>query len=68
MARSTIQRERRDKAALEEFNPYWVEEPVIPDTMRALADVRSRVKVPIACGERLYTTQQILDAIEYYHR
>jgi galactonate dehydratase len=32
--------------------------------MRALADVRSRAKVPIACGERLYTTQQILDAIE----
>lgn len=50
--------------ALEEFDPYWVEEPVIPDTMRALADVRSRVRVPIACGERLYTTQQILDAIE----
>ena len=50
--------------ALEEFDPYWVEEPVIPDTLRALADVRSRVRVPIACGERLYTTQQILDAIE----
>jgi galactonate dehydratase len=41
-----------------------VEEPVIPDTMRALADVRSRVRTPIACGERLYTTQQILDAVE----
>ena len=27
-----------------------------PDTMRALADVRSRVRVPIACGERLFTT------------
>ena len=51
-------------AGLEEFDPYWVEEPVIPDTLRALADVRSRVRVPIACGERLYTTQQILDAIE----
>jgi galactonate dehydratase len=50
--------------ALEEFNPYWVEEPIIPDTMRALADLRSRVRVPIACGERLYSTQQIMDAIE----
>lgn len=49
--------------ALEEYEPYWVEEPVIPDTMRALADVRSRVSVPIACGERLYTVQQVLDAI-----
>jgi len=50
--------------ALEEFDPYWVEEPIIPDTMRALADLRSRVRVPIACGERLYSTQQIMDAIE----
>ena len=30
--------------------------------MRALADVRSRVRVPIACGERLYTVQQVKDA------
>ena len=51
--------------ALEEYSPYWVEEPVIPDTMRALADVRLRVRVPIACGERLYTTQQIMDAVEF---
>ncbi len=50
--------------ALAQYEPYWVEEPVIPDTMRALADVRSRVSTPIACGERLYTTQQIQDAIE----
>ena len=50
--------------ALEPYAPYWVEEPVIPDTMRALADVRSRVRTPIACGERLYTVQQIQDAIE----
>ena len=50
--------------ALEEFDPFWVEEPVIPDTLRALADVRSRVRTPIACGERLFTTQQIMDAVE----
>ncbi len=50
--------------ALEQFNPYWVEEPIIPDTMHALADLRSRVRVPIACGERLYTIQQIMDAVD----
>jgi galactonate dehydratase len=50
--------------ALEEFDPYWVEEPLIPDTMRALADLRSRVRVPIAFGERLYTSQQIMEAVE----
>ena len=49
--------------ALEPYAPYWVEEPVIPDTMRALADLRARVRVPIACGERLYTVQQVEDAI-----
>ena len=37
---------------------------IIPDSMRALADLRSRVRVPIACGERLYSTQQVMDAIE----
>ena len=50
--------------ALERFDVYWMEEPIIPDTMEALADLRRRVKVPIACGERLYGIQAIRSAIE----
>lgn len=40
--------------ALEPFNVLWFEEPIIPDTMEALADLRSRVNVPLSFGERLY--------------
>lgn len=50
--------------ALESFNVMWMEEPIIPDTMEAYADLRRRVKVPISCGERLYGIQAIRSAIE----
>jgi galactonate dehydratase len=40
--------------ALEQFNILWFEEPIIPDTIEALADLRSRVGVPLSFGERLY--------------
>lgn len=40
--------------ALEKFDIFWMEEPIIPDTMEALADLRSRINVPISFGERLY--------------
>ncbi len=50
--------------ALEPFNIMWMEEPIIPDTMEAYADLRRRVKVPISCGERLYGIQAIRSAIE----
>mgnify|MGYP003340801145 CR=1 FL=1 len=39
---------------LEPFRPYWFEEPVGPESISALADVRRRSRVPIAAGERVY--------------
>ena len=50
--------------ALAPYDPYWVEEPIIPDTMESLADLRRRVSTPIACGERLYGIHAIRSAIE----
>jgi galactonate dehydratase len=41
--------------ALEEYDITWFEEPVPPDNLEALAEVKSRVRVPIAAGERLYS-------------
>jgi galactonate dehydratase len=32
----------------------WVEEPVPPDNVDAMAFVRSHTRVPIACGENVY--------------
>lgn len=43
--------------ALEDFAIMWFEEPVPPDNLEALAEVKRRVRVPIAAGERLYSRQ-----------
>ncbi len=41
--------------ALEAFDIFWFEEPVPPDNLAALREVKARTRVPIAAGERLYT-------------
>ncbi len=40
---------------LEPYNIGWFEEPVQPDSVEALRQVRDAVNVPICVGERLYT-------------
>ena len=40
---------------LEPFKPYWFEEPVPPDNLDALKQVKDKSPVPISAGERLYT-------------
>lgn len=37
------------------FKPMWFEEPVPPDNLRALQEVRDKSDVAIAAGERLYS-------------
>ncbi|MBV9130231.1 MAG: D-galactonate dehydratase, partial [Verrucomicrobia bacterium] len=39
--------------AVEEFRPYFCEEPVPPENVEALVEVTRAVRVPIATGERL---------------
>lgn len=41
---------------LEKFNPVWCEEPVTPENLDLLAEVKHTSRIPIAAGERLYTT------------
>ena len=40
---------------LERYRPLVYEEPTSPENIRELAEVRGRVDIPIATGERLYT-------------
>jgi len=40
--------------ALEEFKPYWYEEPCAVENMDALAEVRRAVNIPLVSGEALY--------------
>lgn len=41
--------------ALEDFDITWFEEPIPPDNPEGLAELKQRVRVPIAGGERLYS-------------
>ena len=40
--------------ALEAFRLMWLEEPVPPEDIDAMADIRHSTSTPIACGENLY--------------
>jgi galactonate dehydratase len=40
---------------LERFHPIWCEEPVAPECLDLLAEVKRNSQCPIAAGERLYT-------------
>jgi galactonate dehydratase len=42
-------------AALEEFDIYFFEEPVLPEDPRAMAEVARAIAIPVATGERLFT-------------
>lgn len=37
------------------FHPVWCEEPVVPEALDLLAEVKANTCSPIAAGERLYT-------------
>jgi galactonate dehydratase len=39
---------------LEEFDIYWFEEPLPPDDLKGMREVKERVRVSLAAGERLY--------------
>ncbi len=50
--------------ALEPFDLSWIEEPVPPESIDALADVRAKSRVPIAAGERFFEPERFLEIIE----
>jgi galactonate dehydratase len=51
----------RAARALEPFDLMWLEEPVPPENLAALAEVRRATSVPICAGENLYTRFEFLD-------
>lgn len=50
--------------AIEDFSPYFCEEPVPPENVPALRQVREAVRVPIATGERLVSRYQFRELFE----
>lgn len=50
--------------ALEPFDPSWVEEPVPPDNLEALAKAASKIRIPVATGERIHTRHEVRRLLE----
>jgi galactonate dehydratase len=45
----------RIASLLADFRPSWIEEPVPPENLKALAKVAAHTDIPIATGERMHT-------------
>ena len=54
----------RFSGALEEFEPFWYEEPVPAENIPALAEVRERTRIPVVTGETLYTKAAFREVFE----
>ena len=48
---------------LEKFQPSWVEEPVPPDNIAALAKAAEKINLPVATGERLHNKYEYRELI-----
>lgn len=49
--------------ALEQYSPLWLEEPVPPDNVGAMAKVARATSIPIATGERLTTKSEFANVL-----
>ena len=50
--------------ALEEYSPFWFEEPVPPENVEEMARVAAHTSIPIASGERLVTKYEFAKLLE----
>jgi galactonate dehydratase len=46
------------------YKPFWYEEPVQPESLHALAEVREKISIPVAAGERFFEPQRFAEALE----
>ncbi|MCE7082659.1 mandelate racemase/muconate lactonizing enzyme family protein [Streptomyces sp. ST2-7A] len=49
---------------MEPFRPSWLEEPVPPENLKALAKVAGRVNMPVATGERVHDRIEFRELFE----
>ncbi|MFQ5993798.1 MAG: galactonate dehydratase [Acidiferrobacterales bacterium] len=43
---------------IELYRPFFIEDPTLPDNLDAMAEIASKVHIPIATGERLHTIHE----------
>jgi galactonate dehydratase len=49
---------------MEHLDPFWYEEPVSSRDLNALAEARSKIRIPVVTGEELYTKNEFRDVFE----
>lgn len=49
---------------IEEFNPFWFEEPCLADNVDLLVSVKRNIRMPIVTGETKYTKTDFKDVFE----
>ena len=49
---------------IEEYRPFWYEEPVLAENIDALAEVRRKIDIPVVTGEELYTKFEFREVFE----
>jgi len=49
---------------LEPYRPSWIEEPVPPENLKALARVTAQVRIPVATGERIHVRHEFRELFE----
>jgi len=49
---------------LEQYHPFWFEEPVMPENIGEMARVAAHTSIPIATGERLVTKYEFSEVLE----
>jgi galactonate dehydratase len=54
----------RVASMMEEFNPFWYEEPMSADNIDALAGVKRAIRIPVVTGETLYTKSAFREVLE----
>ena len=50
--------------SIAKYKPYWYEEPVPAENIKALAEVRARIDAPVVTGEAIYTKMGFREILE----
>ena len=62
--RFTLATARRLAPLLEEFHPFFIEEPVAPENSYLIGEFARSTTIPVATGERLYNRQEFLPVLQ----
>ena len=49
---------------IEQYSPFWFEEPVLAENIDALAEAKRQINIPVVTGEELYTKFEFREVFE----